>query len=310
MQKRQWRHHYVPEMLLKHFGDDNGLLHYIDCASNVRRPPAKPRDLGYGRDFYRDEERDDPDSVERAFQKIESDGARVLQRVMESRSCPTTADDWLPLMTFVALQAVRVPATKAMIAGPIEHEHRIVADLLVNDARLYRTSAQLIGIDPSQTPYEEFLAMNEESLIPKLSVGEFVEYATAMMKPILESLNVRLWSVIYSEKPGEHFVVSDDPVVLYWSDGKTRRLPPGYNHINSDVTIPISSNMALLVTHQDFKVTPESVRHHVARTNSKTIAAAHHFVGAKSDTFICYGDDGVIETSCLAAPSIPPLEGV
>jgi hypothetical protein len=147
-------------------------------------------------------------------------------------------------------------------------------------------------------------------MIPKLSVGEFVEYATAMMKPILESLNVRLWSVIYSEKPGERFVVSDDSVVLYWSDGKTRRLPPGYSHINSDVTIPISSNMALLVTHQDFRMTPESVRHHVARINSKTIAAAHYFVAAKSDTFICYGDDGVIETSGLAAPSIPPLEGL
>src|ERR1043165_7516675 len=110
MQKRQWRHHYVPEMLLKHFTDDNGLLHYIDRASNIRRPPIKPRDLGYGRDFYRDEDRENPNEIEDALQKIESDAAGVLRRLMDSRSCPKTKEEWLPLMTFVAIQAVRVPA--------------------------------------------------------------------------------------------------------------------------------------------------------------------------------------------------------
>ena len=213
-------------------------------------------------------------------------------------------------MVFVAVQAVRVPATKALIARPLHREHQIVADLLMNDPSLYRTSAHLLGIDPLLTSYEEFVAMDEESMYPKRSVGEFVEYAMAMAKPIMESLNVRLWNVLYSDKPDEHFVISDDPVVLCWSDGKARRLPPGYGHINSDVTIPISSTMALLATHNDFKVTPGSVRHHVARINSKTIAASHHFVAAKSDTFICYSDNGVMETASLAVLSIPPLEGV
>ena len=105
-------------------------------------------------------------------------------------------------------------------------------------------------------------------------------------------------------------MISDDPVVLCWSDGKRRRLPPGYAHINSDVTIPISSSTALLATHEEFVVSPESTRHHVARINSKTIAASDHFVAAKSDTFICYSEGGLINTSSLVAPSIPPLAGL
>jgi hypothetical protein len=309
MQKRQWRYHYIPEMLLKHFTDCDGLLHYVDCASNVRRPPTIPREIGYGRDFYRDEESVDPDVIEGALKKIENDAAHVLQRVMDTRSHPTTSEDWLPLITFVAIQAVRVPATKAMIARPIHREHEIVADLLMSNPGLYKNSAHLLAIDSSQTSYKEFLAMDEKSLIPELSVGEFFEYALAMMKPIMESLNVRCWNVVHSDKPGEHFVISDDPVVLYWSDGKPRRLPPGYAHINSDVTIPISSSIALLATHNDFVVTPESIRHHVARINSKTIAAADHFVAAKSDSFLCYGPDGVIEGTSLVVTSIPPLGG-
>lgn len=94
-QHRAWRHHYVPQFLLRNFTDNNGPLHYIDRGSNERRPPAKPKDIGYGRDLYLIPEKENPNIVEYAFEKFESQAAPVIRRVIETRAIPTTKDDWL-----------------------------------------------------------------------------------------------------------------------------------------------------------------------------------------------------------------------
>jgi hypothetical protein len=166
----------------------------------------------------------------------------------------------------------------------------------------------MLGVDSAVVSYDEFLAMDEEEVIKELLNQEFVNYSMAMAHPILESINQRLWTVVHSDKAGEHFVISDDPVTLYWSDGVRRRLPPGYAHQNADVTMPLSSEVALILTYPNFTVPEGGVRHQVARINSRTIAASRHFVAAKNESIIYYLPEGIVETSELKeAPAIPPI---
>lgn len=307
-QKRKWRHHYVPEMLLKNFADDKGLLHVIDRVRNARRPSTIPRQLGFGRDYYYVADHEDGNSVEDAFAELEAISAPIIAKLIQARILPKDPDEWRTLIHFVAVQAARVPATRQMISRPIQREHEIVADLLRHDPRAWKNSAHLLGIDPSKVTYDEFLEMTDEDVIQPLSNHEFIQYSMSLAKPIMESLIQRLWTIVHSDQPGEHFIVSDDPVVLYWSDGVRRRLPPGYIHRNADVTMPLSSEVALVLTHHDFTAPEGSTRHHVARINSKTIAASRHFVAARHEAFICYMAQGIVELSDItAAPAIPPL---
>jgi len=307
-QNRKWRHHFVPEMLLKRFTDEKGLLHYIDRVGNVRRPANIPRNLGYHRDFYFLEDKENGNVVEDAFAKLEAKASPIIDKVIETRSVPNDKDDWLTLMNCVAMQAVRVPSTKHVIARPIHREREIIADMIRHDPRLYKRNVHMIGIDSETVPYDEFLAMTDEEVIAPLSNDEFFLYSMSMAKPVLESINQRLWTVVNSDKPGEHFVVSDDPVVLYWSDGIHRRLPPGYGHQNADVTFPLSSEVALILTYPEFKIRGDGVRHQVARTNSKTISGSNQFVAARDESFICYTRDGIVKLSALTRPpAIPPL---
>jgi hypothetical protein len=297
-------------MLLKRFTDEKGLLHYIDRVANVRRPANIPRNLGYHRDFYYLDDREDGNVMEDAFAKLEAKASPIIDRIVETRAIPKEKDEWLTLMNFVAIQAVRVPAAKQVIARPIHRERQIITDMIRNDRRLYRRNAHMLGIDSEAVTYDQFVAMTDQEIIAPLSNEEFFRYAMAMAKPVLESINQRLWTLVYSDEPGEHFVVSDDPVALYWSDGIHRRLPPGYGHENADATLPLSSEVALVLTYSDFRVSAGSIRHQVARINSKTIAASTHFVASKEDSFICYTRNEIASVSDVSSPpAIPPLEG-
>lgn len=96
------------------------------------------------------------------------------------------------LLNFVAIQAVRVPAAKQVIARPIHRERQIIADIIRNDRRLHRRNAHMLGIDSEVVSYEELPAMTDQKILAALSNEEFVRYAMAMAKPVLESINQHL----------------------------------------------------------------------------------------------------------------------
>jgi hypothetical protein len=307
-QNRKWRHHYVPQLVLKQFTDDSGRLHYIDRTTCERRPPAKPRDIGYFRDFYLLADEANPNIVEDLFARFEDDAAPTIHKVIDSKKTPTTKEEWMPLLVFYAFQAARVPSTKQIIANPIQREREIIADMIRHNRRYYRLNAPKIGVDPETVSYEEFLTMRDEDFIPPLTTEEFINFLQTIANAIMKSLSQRLWTVVHSPDPGQHFIVSDDPVTLYWTDGKYRFPPPGWDLRNTDATIPVSSEVALILTHDDYELPKDNVRYHVARINSRTLAAAQHFIAAKQDSFIYYSPDGIVETSKIqGAPAIPPL---
>jgi hypothetical protein len=93
-----------------------------------------------------------------------------------------------------------------------------------------------------------------------------------MMDAILKYLHRRHWTVLMSECSGQSFVVSDDPVALEWSDPRGKRLPTGHAHENTELTFPLSSNVALIGCYTPFELDPLYMPLYVSGVNSRTIA--------------------------------------
>jgi len=201
-----------------------------------------------------------------------------------------------PNDTILSGLAIKGHTHARMIAAPIEHEARIIADLLASDRRLYESEARRSGIDTSKVTFEGMRQFAAEQFDPKLTTTAFVEYAIHMANTMLPYIAKRSWSVLCSDRPGEGFVVSDDPVVLEWPDGVRRRLGPGHAHIKTELTVPLSSNAALLGCYEPFTVESDAMPQYVSGVNSRTISASSRFIAASQDAFILQ-DEGKIITS-------------
>jgi hypothetical protein len=100
------------------------------------------------------------------------------------------------------------------------------------------------GYSLAEHPYEKFV-QGRGKYKPSFTTEGFLEGAAIMMSTMPQYLRRRDWSVLVSERLGESLVVSDHPVVLEWSDPRGHKCPPGHAHVNTELTFPLSSHVAL-----------------------------------------------------------------
>lgn len=281
------RHHFTPVLYLKNFSDENGDLHVVNRRDG-RRFNTGPKGIGFERNLYWPdslEEREDPNIYENQFADFEGRAAPVIDKVITSRQLPEDHEQLSLLFNFIAFQMVRTPSMRRVIAAPREHGARIIMNLLESSKELYESHVTKAGYSLKEHPWGKFRA-TKVRYEPRLTTEGFVEGAMQMMTTILQYLHRRSWHLIVSEKPAESFVVSDHPVVLEWSDGRSTRYPPGHAHKNTDLTFPLGSHVALLGCYEEFTIDLEMVPLYVSGINSRTINLATVFVAAKEDRFI------------------------
>jgi hypothetical protein len=122
-----------------------------------------------------------------------------------------------------------------------------------------------------------------------------------MLNAILRYLHRRTWHVLSSDCPRESFVVTDYPVVLAWSDGRETKIPPGHAHLNTDLTFPLSSHVALLGCYEPFEVDPAYMPVYVSGINSRTINRCRVFIAACEDQFILQNEGRIITSGDFIA---------
>lgn len=169
----------------------------------------------------------------------------MIDSVIATRQLPKDDDQLGLLFNFIAFQMVRTPSMRRVIAAPREHTARIIIDMLESSKELYESHARKAGYSLEEHPWEKLQA-TKGGYEPRLTTEGFIEGAMQMMTTILQYLHHRSWHVLVSEKPTESFVVSDHPVNLEWSDGRSTRYPPGHAHKNTDLTFPPGSQVAIL----------------------------------------------------------------
>ena len=105
--------HYIPRFLLQKFVDGNGRVH---CYRMRERKwfSSTPENVGAEQGLYRIEHDavDDPDSIEKAYEFMESKAAPVIAEILRTGNIPDARDDLDILALFVVDSAFRVPASK------------------------------------------------------------------------------------------------------------------------------------------------------------------------------------------------------
>jgi hypothetical protein len=289
------RHHFTPVLYLRKFTDAAGALHVVNRQSGGRFETSS-NGIGFERNLYWPDnlqEGDDPELYENQFRDFEGKAAPVIHEIVERRVMPTDEDKLQLLFNFIAFQYVRTPSARRLVAAPREHTARIIIDLLENSKELYESHMRQAGCSLEEHPWEKF-RQGKGKYVPRLTTEGFIEGAMMMMKAILKWLHQRTWTVVSSDRPRESFVVSDHPVVLEWSDGKARRLPPGHAHLNTELSFPLGSHVALLGTWEPFEPDPASVPVYVSGINSRTISRCRVFVAACEEGFILQQDGEII----------------
>jgi hypothetical protein len=291
------RHHYTPVLYLRNFTDAHGVLHVVQRATGERRETS-PEAIGFENNLYWPDDLqdgEDPEIYEKQFRDFEGKAAPVIQRIIETREMPTDDDALGILYNFIAFQFVRTPSARRLVAAPREHTARIIIDLLENNRGLYESEMRRSGGDLSTFPFER-IQQTKGMYEPKLTTDGFIEGAMTMMNAILKYLPQRTWTVLVSERSGESFVASDHPVVLEWSNPHGNRLPPGHAHVDTELSIPLSSTLALIGCYTPFDFDPDYLPAYVSGVNSRTINHARVFIAAREDRFILQ-DSGRIITS-------------
>ncbi|MBI4266066.1 MAG: DUF4238 domain-containing protein [Acidobacteria bacterium] len=291
------RHHFTPILYLRNFTDSKGELHVVR-REDGKRFDTGPKGIGFEKDLcWPDslEEGEDPNVYENQFADFEGKAVPVIEEIILKQVMPTDDDALGLLFNFIAFQMVRTPSMRRVIAAPQEHAARIIIDMLESSKELYESHMRRAGYSLDEHPWEK-LQRTKGKYEPRLTTEGFIEGAMTMMTTMLQYLHRRSWSVLVSERPTESFVVSDHPVVLEWSDGRSTRYPPGHAHKNTELTFPLSSNIALLGCYEPFTVEQEMMPVYVSGINSRTINLARVFVAACEDRFILQ-DAGQIITA-------------
>ena len=292
--KAKRRNHFTPVLYLTNFVDSEDALHVISLVDG-HRYATSPDNLGLERDLYRPgnlADGEDPNVYEDEFARFEGEAAPTIQRIIAERQMPEDEERLQLLFNFIAFQAVRTPSMRRVIAAPLEQEARIILNLLESSRELYEGHMRQAGYDLERHPYEKFV-QRKGKYEPRLTTGGFLEGAMTTMTTTLQFLHRRTWSILTSDRPGEPFVVSDHPVSLTWSDGRETRVRPGHAHHHTDVSFPLSSNVALVGRYE--ALAPDQTTANVAALNSKTVNQARTFVAACSDDFVLMrGADEVV----------------
>jgi len=242
--------HIIPEFYLKLFLDPNiplnksqELFYYdFDKTTWGRRPPSS---LGYIEDYYilTEKEIHEYDMIEKAFQKVESEAAKIIKEKITQRAA-LTEDEKNAFAEFAVLMRTRVTSFIDFLSKNFTDIKKKVSD------KVEDTDEQLI----------------EE-------VKTLIATSSKKSREILLALN---WSFLHSAGD-DYFITSDNP--YYLTD---KRRPNGMHSLghrdpNNYVTLPLTRNICFFASHEkDFDLHQDIGNNIVALQNFQRIASARN----------------------------------
>jgi hypothetical protein len=274
------QHHWIPQCYLKGFARNrtkNGKLTVFDLHLE-REFETIARNVGGARDFNKMEiEGASPDAIEQSLSQLETKFDKVLFQVIQNNSLPT-GDDLILLMNFVALMHVRNPRMRETWRRAQADVAEHIMDIALSSKSQWEHQIGQLRADGVEVPvasYEDMKRFHEskeyEITVPTV---RHIELEMDLLSSLIPLLLERNWTLFVAPPGSGGFVTSDNPVSLFWNDGKRRRYPPGHGLLNTEVVCPISKELLMsgVFDGQD-RVLQANVED-VARANSITISHA------------------------------------
>ncbi len=265
---------------------DNGTLWVLD--KNQRKQwKSCPKKAARETDFYTGNfgVAVDPFHVENALCTCEGQWATVIRQIVSTSRLPDAADNaFADLMTFVAFQAMRVPAARRQIAGLMHDFSR--AEL---QAKLANSALWASFIQHEKAQGRTILFSRQELL--EFATGDNYSIDVDKTWPVQEQMRIaiqlilvlaqREWSVFKPCHNAPDFVCSDAPVCVTARDHEASDDSwPGFCLPRSFITVPLDRRHAL-VGFFEGKLDLELPADQVAGLNTMTITNANYIYSAE-----------------------------
>jgi len=291
-------HHYIPKFYLEGFteGSNDEYLWVLD-KQQKKQWKAKPENAAHQKDFYRIEVPGvEPDAVENAFGKFENKAASVVKDIIKKRTVPT-GENFIILINFVALMAVRIPSYRSFFNGPLEEMNKFALQLMLANPKRFKTIKERMRRDgfevDEKVSYEimkRFIERDNYSI--KVSQEWHIKNMLDSIDLLIPLLLGRKWSLIIIKDEEDEFICSDSPVTLMWAKPMPPFWGPGFGMKYTELTMPLAKQIALLARFErepQILLAPKKV---IAKLNSRTVMYAERFIYSPRKDFIWLDKDG------------------
>ncbi len=289
------RMHYVPRLLLKHFADNQGLLH-VYHIDEKRWFNSKPENFGLEKDMYA---QDVDEWLER---DIESPAGKVFKKIRNGEIDLSEDERWI-IARFISVQVLRTRSAREEISNqdpesvcePFQDEtfaklaHENISPMpltLEENERVERLS--LLSRTDRKEARKTLLKNREEGavddhpfLLRQIMIGD--KNPTPIDNQPVDFFMRLPWRVIQSEK--ESFILSDNPVTI------TPLSRFRADAADFECVLPISKKVAIHIGRDKNlsgqNVEPVSSDLAVKRINTRTLGNAYQYIiSQRNDSWI------------------------
>ncbi len=270
------RHHFVPQMLLKNFCDDDGTLWYFDKSrSNFRAVKRHPRSVFFSDDYYAvplaNGETDF--QVEADLSRLEKAAALVIDKICKSARkgrmpglAPSEKRTW---SKFVFSQWKRTPDS-------------MTGRFSLDDVREWVTedvaALERLGVKVDQAMKADVLS---NSSIERMLRGARARNAVETAGNVEALVNDMGIFIAHIPRPNKAFVISSHPVVKLHPPGHTRLGAEGV-----ELWLPLASDVAVSAMPATGERTSDQITDLHIRGLNLALCRQSRQVGGKSQRLI------------------------
>lgn len=243
-------HHFVPQLLLRGFTNDDGALWVYDTEQQRKWAVADTKSAGAENDFHTINLKSgvkDRTSIERLItENIDSPGADAISGLL-NREC-LDAKRWNNFLRFVAHQMMRTPAALQMSSDLMAPTLQEAMERMARHDATFRerVSKRLLGAGVTVDDIEKLLqtvGSGTVKLRPHRDLAFLSSLATADV--VENNLGAMHWTFLSVAEDEPDLMIGDHPVTL--RDVGPDSMPPGplgIRNPNIEICVPLSKRMA------------------------------------------------------------------
>ena len=296
------KHHYLPRFYLNGFkAKDNAKLCILD-QSTGKSFYALPKNIAFQNNLYSIEQEEgintDKDALEKGFSKFEALVAPVLREMEQEKKMPRGKKRDL-LLNFIALMYCRVPAENKLVTKSYKKMPKMILQITTSTkerfaATLKEMKKEGIDIDENIDYQETKKFINSNRYTIEVNQNFKMKTMNDEIDILIPWLARRKWSLIFTDDSMKGFICSDNPVALVSLEKLPPISSPGFAKKKTEVTMPLSKNIALLGRFEGKEEIEYATPKILAAINSRTRKYADRFIFSAEDDFLYITKEGTI----------------